>query len=342
MKKDRLLPSQVAQIRARPGNAHCVECSAQAPQWAAVSHGALICVGCAGLHRSLGVHISFVKALELDLWTSDEAACLALNGNRAWDLYCSTHGLTAAAMRRYDTPHAAHYKAVAAARAASRTPPPFPSDSLPLKWVDPHAGESTAQRSAREMGEAKARMATRIGGTGAPVIAGSGRGDGGLVARFAKLGSGIGSALRRRMGKETGGAPAAAAPPLVPPPSWKAFYAAEQQKKRDAAPAVLRSEAAPPAAPAPAPAPAAVDLLGLDVDATWGGGAEQCAAEAVEQKAAEWRAFLSTELRKEEDAAAAIAAEVRAALPVDSGVVDRNVPSSSTRYVPRTSFEDEL
>jgi hypothetical protein len=145
-------------------------------------------------------------------------------------------------MRRYDTPHAEHYRGVIAALGARCRPPSWPS-TLPQQWVDPHAGETSSETAAREAKEASARVAQRLvaASGGARQRGGSGplSSSPSLGARLKALGSGLGSlgsglssrmrdslvrdslALRRRSG---GGATVASDATV---PSWKDFYAQE-------------------------------------------------------------------------------------------------------------------
>eukprot|EP00002_Diphylleia_rotans_P025729 TRINITY_DN5097_c0_g1_i2.p1 TRINITY_DN5097_c0_g1~~TRINITY_DN5097_c0_g1_i2.p1 ORF type:complete len:502 (-),score=104.66 TRINITY_DN5097_c0_g1_i2:1057-2562(-) len=51
---------------AHPKNRECVDCGARDPDWVSINLGVLMCIGCSGIHRSLGVHISKVRSLTLD------------------------------------------------------------------------------------------------------------------------------------------------------------------------------------------------------------------------------------------------------------------------------------
>ena len=49
------------------------------PRWASWNLGVFLCIRCAGIHRNLGVHVSKVKSVNLDSWTSEQiAVCIVL------------------------------------------------------------------------------------------------------------------------------------------------------------------------------------------------------------------------------------------------------------------------
>jgi ADP-ribosylation factor GTPase-activating protein 1 len=51
------------------------------PQWASLDFGTFVCLNCSGIHRSLGVHITFVRSLTMDRWTEAQVAKMKEGGN---------------------------------------------------------------------------------------------------------------------------------------------------------------------------------------------------------------------------------------------------------------------
>ncbi|OWR44521.1 Stromal membrane-associated protein 1 [Danaus plexippus plexippus] len=62
-------------------NKYCVDCDAKGPRWASWNLGIFLCIRCAGIHRNLGVHISKVKSVNLDSWTTEQVVYLQQMGN---------------------------------------------------------------------------------------------------------------------------------------------------------------------------------------------------------------------------------------------------------------------
>ncbi|KDD71889.1 hypothetical protein H632_c4222p0, partial [Helicosporidium sp. ATCC 50920] len=57
----------LASLRALRGNEFCADCGAPAPSWASLNLGVLLCIACSGPHRALGVHVSKIRSLDLDV-----------------------------------------------------------------------------------------------------------------------------------------------------------------------------------------------------------------------------------------------------------------------------------
>ncbi|XP_069472094.1 arf-GAP with GTPase, ANK repeat and PH domain-containing protein 1 isoform X3 [Ambystoma mexicanum] len=68
-------------IRNIRGNAQCVDCDMQNPDWASLNLGALMCIECSGIHRNLGTHLSRVRSLDLDDWTMELIKVMSSIGN---------------------------------------------------------------------------------------------------------------------------------------------------------------------------------------------------------------------------------------------------------------------
>ncbi|KAL8732276.1 MAG: hypothetical protein Q9166_002848 [cf. Caloplaca sp. 2 TL-2023] len=76
--------SKLLTLQKAPGNTTCCDCSAPSPQWASPKFGTFICLTCAGLHRGLGVHISFVRSISMDAFKVNEIQRMEKGGNSRW------------------------------------------------------------------------------------------------------------------------------------------------------------------------------------------------------------------------------------------------------------------
>lgn len=166
-------------IRALPGNDRCADCSNLGPQWASVTYGSLVCLECSGHHRSLGVHLSFVRSVEMDSWKDRQIEAMEKSGgNQALVDFFNARGISKDMNipTKYNTKQAAYYKERLTRLLDGRTePPPDPGRYDPstggseAQGAEPLPGESTEQynaRQARLREEARERLRQKFGGSG--------------------------------------------------------------------------------------------------------------------------------------------------------------------------------
>ncbi|KGQ01374.1 hypothetical protein PAAG_11955 [Paracoccidioides lutzii Pb01] len=94
--------SKLLLIQKTKGNDRCCDCGAPSPQWASPKFGIFICLNCAGTHRGLGVHISFVRSITMDAFKPAEIQRMEHGGNDPWKLFFDEHSANVAESRVFD------------------------------------------------------------------------------------------------------------------------------------------------------------------------------------------------------------------------------------------------
>ena len=76
-----------SEVLLRKGNNQCADCEAKSPAWVSLDFRAVICMNCAGAHRSLGPSVTRVRSMKLDAWYEEYLDLIAEISNQHANLH---------------------------------------------------------------------------------------------------------------------------------------------------------------------------------------------------------------------------------------------------------------
>ncbi|EPZ31835.1 Arf GTPase activating protein domain-containing protein [Rozella allomycis CSF55] len=75
------------ELVSRPENKKCADCKKKDSRWVSINLGVFVCIRCSGIHRSIGVHITKIRSIDLDTFTPEQIQEVSKWGNAKANYY---------------------------------------------------------------------------------------------------------------------------------------------------------------------------------------------------------------------------------------------------------------